>query len=198
MSRLISFQLSSLIRATVRVELLDVRKWKSEDRSRSWRSVYQAEGRSPATCLNWYDVKAYVDWLAKKTGKHMRGILRQAFQSLHNSRLDPVIVNRARGTRARLVMQAIHSRRSANRRRHLPTVPLATRKRAATSWFSNPCAHSRTIRGRMASACAVFRRDESSFSSVRSASLRTSSAILRPIRDPPCCPVQFWHSNANL
>jgi Sulfatase-modifying factor enzyme 1 len=109
MSRLISFQLSSLIRATVRVELLDVRKWKSEDRSRSWRSVYQAEGRSPATCLNWYDVKAYVDWLAKKTGKHMRGILRQAFQSLHNSRLDPVIVNRARGTRARLVMQAIHS-----------------------------------------------------------------------------------------
>src|SRR5262249_58322898 len=43
---------------------------KFDDRfDRSWRNPgYSQEGSHPAACLNWDDAKAYVDWLAKKTG----------------------------------------------------------------------------------------------------------------------------------
>ena len=43
---------------------------KSDGRSnRSWRNPgYVQDGSHPATCLSWHDAKAYVDWLAKKTG----------------------------------------------------------------------------------------------------------------------------------
>jgi len=40
---------------------------------RSWRNPgYSQSGSHPAACLNWDDAKAYVDWLAKKTGKDYR------------------------------------------------------------------------------------------------------------------------------
>jgi hypothetical protein len=42
-----------------------------------------------------------------------------------------------------------------------------------------------------------LRRDESCFNSTRSASLRTSSAIIRAIRDPLPVQHKVWHSNAN-
>jgi hypothetical protein len=43
---------------------------KSEERpGRSWRNPGFTQGGSyPAVCLNWNDAKAYVDWLARKTG----------------------------------------------------------------------------------------------------------------------------------
>ena len=43
---------------------------KFDDRfDRSWRNPgYSQDGSHPAACLNWNDAKAYVDWLAKKTG----------------------------------------------------------------------------------------------------------------------------------
>src|ERR1700733_11378550 len=110
----------------------------------------------------------------------MRGILRQTFQRFHNDRFDTGILDRARHAGTRLVMQTVDSPLD-NLRRHLPTVFLATPKPAATSWFSKPCAHSRTMRTRSADACALFRRDESCFNSARSVSLRTSSAITRAI-----------------
>src|ERR1700730_3040486 len=39
----------------------------------------------------------------------MRGIPRQTFQGLHNTRLDTVILDRARRAGARLVMEPVHS-----------------------------------------------------------------------------------------
>jgi len=47
---------------------------KFDDRfDRSWRTPgYSQDGSYPAACLNWTDAKAYVDWLAKKTGKGYR------------------------------------------------------------------------------------------------------------------------------
>ena len=47
-------------------------KWDSR-RDRSWRNPgYVQDGSHPAACLSWKDAKAYVDWLAKKTGKGYR------------------------------------------------------------------------------------------------------------------------------
>ena len=41
--------------------------------NRSWRNPgYDQNGSHPATCLSWNDARAYVDWLAKKTGKSYR------------------------------------------------------------------------------------------------------------------------------
>ena len=40
---------------------------------RSWRNPgYAQDGSYPAVCLSWSDAKAYVDWLAKRTGKPYR------------------------------------------------------------------------------------------------------------------------------
>jgi formylglycine-generating enzyme required for sulfatase activity len=40
---------------------------------RSWQNPgYVQDGSHPAACLSWYDARAYVDWLAKKTGKPYR------------------------------------------------------------------------------------------------------------------------------
>ena len=39
----------------------------------SWRNPgFSQDGNHPAVCLNWNDAKAYVDWLARKTGKDYR------------------------------------------------------------------------------------------------------------------------------
>ena len=47
---------------------------KFESRSdRSWRNTgYAQDGSHPAACLSWHDAKAYVDWLAERTGKPYR------------------------------------------------------------------------------------------------------------------------------
>ena len=47
-------------------------KWKY-DMSKGWRdpSFSQSE-RDPVVCMNWHDAKAYVRWLARKTGKDYR------------------------------------------------------------------------------------------------------------------------------
>lgn len=39
----------------------------------SWRDPgFEQSGRDPVVCLNWYDAKAYVAWLSKRTGKNYR------------------------------------------------------------------------------------------------------------------------------
>jgi formylglycine-generating enzyme required for sulfatase activity len=45
----------------------------SERQNRSWRSPgFAQDDLHPAVCLNWNDAKAYVNWLALKTGKPYR------------------------------------------------------------------------------------------------------------------------------
>jgi formylglycine-generating enzyme required for sulfatase activity len=40
---------------------------------RSWRNPgFVQEGSHSVVCVNWDDAKAYVDWIAKKTGKPYR------------------------------------------------------------------------------------------------------------------------------
>jgi formylglycine-generating enzyme required for sulfatase activity len=47
-------------------------KWE-ERQERSWRRPgFPQSGAQPAACLNWYDAKAYVAWLSRKTGKSYR------------------------------------------------------------------------------------------------------------------------------
>jgi len=39
----------------------------------SWRNPgFDQEDNHPVTCINWYDAKAYADWLSRKTGKQYR------------------------------------------------------------------------------------------------------------------------------
>ena len=44
-------------------------KWE-ESSGKNWRNPgYQQDDSHPVACINWNDAKAYVDWLARKTGK---------------------------------------------------------------------------------------------------------------------------------
>ena len=44
-----------------------------QDASKDWRHPGFAQtGSDPVVCVNWYDAKAYADWLTKKTGRHYR------------------------------------------------------------------------------------------------------------------------------
>lgn len=69
---------------------------------------------------------------------------------------------------------------STERRRHLPTVACANPKSAAMSLFCLPSAHARTIRARIASACAVLRRDASDCNFKRYRSSKTKAASCQP------------------
>jgi formylglycine-generating enzyme required for sulfatase activity len=47
-------------------------EWK-QDKTKSWISPgYPQTGVHPAVCLYWHDVKSYVEWLSRKTGKEYR------------------------------------------------------------------------------------------------------------------------------
>ena len=76
-------------------------------------------------------------------------------------------------------------RRSANRRRHLPTVLGAASTRRLMSLFSAPSAAKRTMRARCASPCAVFRRDAKLSSSRRSLCVRSIATAVFPIANSP-------------
>jgi hypothetical protein len=127
----------------------------------------------------------------------MRGILRSAFQGPHNDRLDTVVLNRTRCAGTRLVMQPIHSLLDK------PATPFAHCSlgdpqagcnllvlHTPSAFQDNPRSQRQGLRR--------LRRDESNLSSVRSASLRTNSAILRAIRDPFAAPQPPCHSTKNL
>ena len=91
------------------------------------------------------------------------------------------------------------TRRSTKRRRHLPTVARSRPSAAATSLFWPPSAQASTIRALRASACAVFRRIVSDFSSARSSSLNVKGASRwTAIGNSIAICLHLWHSDANL
>jgi formylglycine-generating enzyme required for sulfatase activity len=64
---------------------------KGEERSsRSWRNPGFTQGGShPAVCLNWNDAKAYVAWLARKTGKTYRLLTEAEWEYAARVRIEP-------------------------------------------------------------------------------------------------------------
>ena len=84
-----------------------------------------------------------------------------------------------RGAPGRGSSSSPSARSRAKRSRHLPAVCSATPRSAATAVLLSPAAARRTMRARRASAWAVLRRRARRWSSVRSASLRSSAAGTR-------------------
>ena len=57
---------------------------------RSWRNPgYAQDASHPAACLNWNDAKAYLGWLAKKTGKDYRLLTEAEWEYATRARTTP-------------------------------------------------------------------------------------------------------------
>jgi formylglycine-generating enzyme required for sulfatase activity len=61
-----------------------------EQDGRSWRSPgFEQEGSHPVVCVSWNDAMAYVDWIAKKTGKPYRLLSEAEFEYAARGQTSP-------------------------------------------------------------------------------------------------------------
>jgi formylglycine-generating enzyme required for sulfatase activity len=69
---------------------------KVEERSgRSWRNPgFAQSGSHPAVCLSLNDAKAYMDWLARKTGKPYRLLTEAEWEYAARARIEPAAYSR--------------------------------------------------------------------------------------------------------
>jgi formylglycine-generating enzyme required for sulfatase activity len=69
---------------------------KVEERSgRSWRNPgFAQSGSHPAVCLSLNDAKAYMDWLARKTGKTYRLLTEAEWEYAARARIEPAAYSR--------------------------------------------------------------------------------------------------------
>jgi formylglycine-generating enzyme required for sulfatase activity len=55
----------------------------------SWSNPGAGDGSHPVTCISWDDTKAYIEWVAKKTGKPYRMLTEAEFEYAARGRTSP-------------------------------------------------------------------------------------------------------------
>src|SRR6185437_674428 len=120
-------------------------------------------------------IERKLQWVAS------RGVVSSVRRTISATSSSPIW----RGAPGRGSSKRPSRRRSAKRRRHLPTVLGDAPRRVQMSLFSTPSAASKTIRARWARPCAVFRRAAKLPSSRRSLSVKSITTAVLPIVDPP-------------
>jgi formylglycine-generating enzyme required for sulfatase activity len=83
-------QFSAFVRETGYAASKTCSKWRSTNRGGSWRDPgFAQEGSHPVVCVSLDDANAYVDWMAKKTGRPYRLLSETEFEYAARGRTSP-------------------------------------------------------------------------------------------------------------